>query len=402
MNFRYYFAVFRNIRFVWTLLIMSLITAPAHAQQGTNTTEPEPQSLPSERPSGFERNDQIWFSYYPAPVRAGERAPAVILLHHLGTTKNQEMPRYARYLNQHHISAVVMTLPYHMRRAVRGIRPVDRFAAPQVEPVVQAFDQSASDVGTLVTWLSQQPSVDPRRIGAVGVSLGAITTHLAMGRDERIRAGVAFLGGGDLADINQNSVAGKLFLRRKRRPLSTQELDALKAVDPLTYANRNQPRRVLMVQAARDAFIPPRDAEVLWEALGRPPIQWMDTNHVAIQLASRSAMRAATQYLQAAWQADATQSSSIDTKSITQVRPPTIKVGVISGLDSIVTPAIQYQALAIGRRNHMSLLNVNAGLSRRGPFMSLAATVNAYIDAGVAKRLGGGKVRPYVSWHVVF
>lgn len=393
--------------FIWLLLLACLSTTPGRAQESHSGAQPQPQSLPSERPSGFEANDRIWFSFYPAPVGPGERAPAVILLHHLGTTTNKEMPRYARYLNRHGISAVVMSLPYHLQRSVRGIHPVDRFAAAQVGPVVQAFEQSTSDVSTLVTWLSQQPSVDARRIGAVGVSLGAIVTHLLMGRDERIRAGVAFLGGGDLADINRRSLVGKLFLHRKQRPLTPQELEALKVVDPLTYASGNQPRRVLMVQAARDAFIPPRDAEVLWEALGRPPIQWMDTNHLAIQLAAPSAMRAATEYLQAAWRADAAPSGAPSAVAearakVTQVRAPTIKIGLLSGLGSVVTPAVQLQALAIGHRNHMSLFSANVGLSVRGPFASLAATLTPYIDLGVARRLGGDRVRPYLSWHVVF
>jgi hypothetical protein len=159
-----------------------------------------------------------------------------------------------------------------------------------------------------------------------------------------------------------------------------------------------------MVQAARDSFIPASAAQNLWRALGRPPIQWIDTNHLALQAAQKSAMKTATSFLRAAWQAQSLPpgaSSKHLFDAVPRVRVPTLKAGAISGIDSAVTPSVQLQVLALGTRRHMSLLNANVGLSGRGPFLSLAATVNAYVDVGVARRLGGS-TRPYVSWHVVF
>jgi dienelactone hydrolase len=385
--------------------------APAAAQNKINTettTRPDRQWLPSAKPSGEERNDRIWFTYYPAIHKTAARTPAAVLLHHLGGSGSEQLHQFARHLNQNGIAALVMVLPYHGPRSLPGTRPLDRFVAPEaapgktppVAPVVQAFEQSTSDVSTVVTWLQNQPEIDPTRIGAVGVSLGAIVLHLTMGLDERIRAGVAFLGAGNLVDINQDSLLGRLFLRSRRWKLTTQDIEQLKTVDPLTYANRNRPRRVLMVQAARDAFIPQHAAQELWEALGRPPIQWLDTNHMALSYAQRSAMRAATAYLQMAWQQAAGESTS--SAKIPTIKAPTIKVGVITGLDTLVTPAIQLQALRLGTRKHMSLLSGNVGLTSRGPFVSVAATINAFVDVGVGRRVRGDAFRPYVSWHVVF
>jgi hypothetical protein len=76
---------------------------------------------------------------------------------------------------------------------------------------------------------------------------------------------------------------------------------------------------------------------------------------------------------------------------------------VLFGLDSIATPEIQWQAYTfLRRRDQMSLLHGDLGWSGRGPFIGLAATLNAYLDAGVGHRFGGSVERPYASVHIVF
>jgi dienelactone hydrolase len=322
--------------------------------------------------------------------------PVVILLHHLGAADHSVMESYARYLSPRGIASVVMTLPYHMERRSRGDGPLRHFVGEDADVAVQAFDQSARDVSTIIDWLLTRSEIDAARIGVAGVSLGAIVTHLAMGRDARISAGVAAMGGGDLPDINRSSPIVRFFLRGHRRDLSADEIEKLRSVDPLSFANRNLPRRVLMIQGARDAFIPPHDAQKLWEALGRPPIQWLSINHLGIALAMGSTMRAATAYLESVW-------NGTPGQNVPRVHATTLKAGFISGLDSLATPAVQWEWLQIGRRgDHLPLLSGNLGMSGRGPFLGVAATVNTFVDVGVARRLGGDKIRPYASFHLTF
>jgi dienelactone hydrolase len=360
--------------------------------------------LPSEKPGGNAINDRIWVAFYSPAIASGVRVPAVVLLHYLGSSGSAEMRAFARYLAARGIAAAVMTLPYHAKRLPPADSPVNHFVPTRPETAVQAYGQSASDVSTVVTWLVRRPDVDSKRIGIAGISLGAIVTHLAMGLDERLSAGVAMLGGGDLPEIYRDSVVGRYVFGADPSLLNEVAILQLRAVDPLTYANRNRPRRVLMIQAARDSFIPSRAAERLWQALGRPPIQWIDTNHPALALVPRQAMRTTLSYLQSVWNAPAGESSTrIDGKGVPRIWVSTIKAGTIFGLDSVATPAIQLQVLSFAaRRDHMSLLHADIGISGRGPFVGLAATVNQYIDAGVARRLGGRRIRPYLSVHIVF
>ena len=269
------------------------------------------------------------------------------------------------------------------------------FVDKDLEVVAQAFEQSASDVRSVTDWLSARNGVDETRIGIAGISLGAIITHLAMGQDARLTAGVAILGGGNLPDIYTSTLTDRILNRRQF--IAPAAIEALRAVDPLTYANSNRPRQVLMIQAARDLVIPPRDAQQLWEALGRPPIQWVDTNHPGLFLARGATMRTVSNYFQGVWSGQ-----SFDARDLKQIYVPTVKAGFVFNLDSLVTPAVQLQFASIGTRHHRSVLNANVGLSGRGLFGSVAATANSFVDVGVARRLGGRKTRPYASVHLAF
>ncbi len=266
--------------FVWPALwsmttgARSQTVSVAAREVSLPSVAPREVSLPSAAPSGIAINDRIVFRYYSVVRPSGERSPAVIVLHHLGGRgDDRRVDKFARALNRRGITALALTLPYHGKRQPPNDSPNRHFVAG-AQSVAQAFAQSVSDVGTVVTWLTQQPEVDANRIGATGVSLGAFVLHLAMGRDARIRAGVAALGAGNLAEIFLKPRNAKRNAQR-----NAQDIETLRPVEPLTYADRNRPRRVLMIQAARDVVVPPRYAEQLWEALGRPPIQWADVNH---------------------------------------------------------------------------------------------------------------------------
>lgn len=391
------------MKFLWTVLILlGVILVPVRAdeverQLALANVKAQDFKIPSPQPSGYASNDTIHFSYFP-PQGVQGRAPGLILLHFLGVKNNADLKKAAQYAAARGVASVVMTLPYHIERQVPRISPYERFDSNTVSEVKQAFSQSVADVRAVTDWLIMRPEVDPQRLGALGASLGAIITHLAMGQDARLRAGVALVGGGDIQKIRKRNLLGALVLGRKHKPLTPEEVEELRSIDPITYAENNRPRHVLMVQAARDAVIPPQAGEALWNALGQPPIQWIDTNHIALRFSGTSTIRAAYWFLQAAWRGD-----EEAMRNTPKIHVPTLKFGWLTGLDSRLTPAVQYQALTLGQRKHMSILGANLGLSGRGPFVGLAATATPFVDLGFAYRLNGGKgLKPYASFHVVF
>jgi hypothetical protein len=372
------------------------LAVPTEANAPTDAMAPIKVRLPSALPSGDARNDRIAFTYYPANKAKvpATGAPAVVMLPYLGATNTPEFHRFARYLAARGVAAAVLTLPFHGARSV-GDAPVNHFVNAPIDTVVRTWNQASSDVSSVVTWLQRQPGVDRTRIGGAGVSLGALVLHLAMGRDARIGAGVTFLGGGDLPFIFQHSLLTKIYVRSRPRRLSPEEKAKLRTIDPLTYAGFNRPRRVLMVEGSRDLVIPPRAAQELWQALGRPPIRWIPTNHLALQFAEPQVRRASFEFLQAVWRGDDLRAPRISV--------PTLKVGFLSGLDSRITPALTFEPFTLGHGlHHLPLVEFNVGLSGRGPFAGVATPINQFADIGLARRLNGSKFRPYLSFHVGF
>ena len=376
--------------------------------------------LPSELPSGDPSVDAIEFDYYPAQnVPAGTTAPAVVVLPPIGSHAHSPiLRRLAQIGVRAGINVAVMTLPYHGGRwpksEGKNYHPELHFLSGDPTRAAQAFSQSASDVTTIVSWLIQQPGVDGKRLGFVGVSLGAIVGHLAMGRDARLTAGVAFLGAGNLPDIYRRSLLAE-YVRRfhpaQHTPphLTVTEIDRiLRRVDPITYADGNRPRNVLMVAGARDVIIPPADAAALWKALGKPPIRWVDTNHLALRLAPDGPLHAAVTYMTAVWAAPNAEAASH--VPAPPVHVPTITMGFVAQSHSPnglgFAPALTYRIGALGSRaDHMSLMHIDAGMTPRGPFAAAALTANGYVDVGFASRLGPHSVqtpRPYVGMHVTF
>ncbi len=368
-------------------LLLALVPAVGRAQTRAVV-------LPSAINSGFPANDRIPVTFYPADNAGGQRAPAAILLHLLGGGI-EVSTRFARYLQARGVNAAVMQLPYHYDRAI-GKAPAQIYVSDDTVVAARAFDQAASDVSSVATWLQAQPEVDPDKLGVAGVSLGAIITHLAMGRDPRLNAGVALVGGGDLKEISQLGTLARLFLRVKGNVTPDKIGDAqLREADPLYNITINRPRRVLMIQAARDEIIPRRASTELWQALGKPPIQWLDIGHYGLFLGVQSAEKATYQYLRNVW-------NGTPEAPIPRVYAPTIKGGLLFGLDSNVTPAVTFQYPLLRKSNHQSLLHADVGYSGRGPYAGVGVTVNRYVDLGYGRRLFGDKFRLYGGVGVVF
>jgi dienelactone hydrolase len=365
----------------------------------TTASTPSLINLPSAMPSGNPVVDTIWFRYFPADAAAGVRAPAVVLLPPLGSgEEDPQMTEFAEYLASRGIASAVMALPYHGLRHKRGDEPARHFIDGNLAAVVHNFQQSVSDAGTVAAWMQARPEIDPTRIGIVGISLGAIVAHLAMGIDSTFPVGVAILGGGDLPDLYRHSLIAGIEQMMHPHHYTAEQLRTVAPVDPLTYADRNRPRRVLMIEAARDLLIPPRDATELWNALGRPPIRWIDTNHLAISLFPKPIFKATADFLLAAWAGE-----DVHAITLPRVDVPTIKAGVIVEERTAPTAALQWQFLPIGHRpDHMALLHTDLGLGTHGLFLTLGATLSAYVDAGVLEHTTGGHPRAYASFHIVF
>jgi dienelactone hydrolase len=222
-------------------------------------------------------NNTVHAEYF-RPVGAGpeSRRPGVVVLHILGA--DFPLARYvAARLADRGVAALFVKLPYYGERRPPGAR----FLSIDMARSVAAMRQGVCDVRRAAAWLASCPEIDPTKLGVTGISLGGIISALAAAVDPELNRAVLLLAGGGLADILWEMPEGRPYraawLLAGKTKADLEEVT--RPLDPLTYAARLRPKRVLMLNGRVDEVISPEAATRLWDAAGRPPIEWFDCGH---------------------------------------------------------------------------------------------------------------------------
>ncbi len=151
------------------------------------------------------------------------------------------------------------------------------------------LDDFVIDARRLIGWLATRPEVDADRIATAGVSLGGILAATTLAVEPRVHAGFFVMAGGGLAEILRDSQDGDVVRFRERgieagafrdaEDLARRARAYTDPVDPLTWADRIDPDRVLLVSARFDRVIAPERTRALWQAMGRPRWLVVPTGH---------------------------------------------------------------------------------------------------------------------------
>jgi predicted esterase len=163
--------------------------------------------------------------------------PAVLFQHGRLGNRSQFLGE-ARRLGRHDIASLLLDAPWarpHGRPILTG-RPSD----------VLTLRQTVVDERRALDLLADRPEIDPRRLGVMGFSLGAIASATLLGVDHRIRCGVLASAGQRLAPLLQR-FGGARYLR------------AMSAFDPARWIG-SVSARVLVQNGLLDRDFPPYDA----------------------------------------------------------------------------------------------------------------------------------------------
>jgi BAAT / Acyl-CoA thioester hydrolase C terminal len=149
--------------------------------------------------------------------------------------------------------------------------------------------QSVIDVRRGIDFLETREAVDQSQVAVLGMSLGGILGALATVSDGRIGATVMLVSSGNLAEIMATSHYGRVAKFRrgmvKRYNLKNEaELlefarPLMERVDPVTYADRMDPARLLMINGYQDNIIKISAAQHTWQAFGRPEWRTLPIGH---------------------------------------------------------------------------------------------------------------------------
>jgi pimeloyl-ACP methyl ester carboxylesterase len=209
----------------------------------------------------------------------------------------------ARLLARRGYDAVVPTLPYHMERTPPETMSGQYFFSTERDRSFHAYRQAIIDLCCLGDYLKRYGLT----LGVMGMSLGAILLHTLMGVDSRYEVGISILGSGNINDIVWKGIMGRFMVRfLKAQGVTKKHYREMMAdfrqfltevwttgeiphptyewylLDPLTYAHRNRPRHVLLVNGLLDLVVPLSTVREFHRALGRPPLILLPCSHFTI------------------------------------------------------------------------------------------------------------------------
>jgi dienelactone hydrolase len=233
-------------------------------------------TFPSPVKSPVPENNTVHAEYY-RPTGDGP-FPAVVVLDITGG--DQSLSRsIATYLAQSKVAALFVQMAYYGPRRPPGSRM--RLLSFDVPRTVEGVRQTVLDCRYAAAYLAARPEVDAARLGIMGTSLGSFVAALTGEMEPRLGRVAVLLGGGGFVDAYYDHPKARPYRAVFEWAGGTK--DQVKAViapiDPLTHAGRLKARQVLMFAARKDEIVPPVMAERLWEAAGRPTIEWLDAGH---------------------------------------------------------------------------------------------------------------------------
>jgi hypothetical protein len=244
--------------------------------------------MSSPRPSGRPQNDRFPVEHY---VPQGGAAAAVIVLPiwRGGVLLGERI--VAAHLATRGYEAAILPLPWQFQRAEPGVGSGSWTVSGDLDRTKAAMEQALADVRALTDWLRARAEVRDGNVGVLGISLGAHVAAGAYQLDERLRAAVIVMAGGDPASmvwaasketrgIKRELVARGVTLENLREML--RPLDPAAALGPQPYPGFPRHGGVLMVNGTRDTVIPPANARILHRALGEPEIVWLPVDHYSM------------------------------------------------------------------------------------------------------------------------
>lgn len=225
--------------------------------------------------------------------------PAVIIVPRFGAEKPSVEQWLARGLMREGFAVFVLVLPWHLGRKGEGPGGLRLLWQADAEKLAESLRQAVLDVRRAIEWLSRMDHIDGRRIGILGISLGAFIANVALAIDDRLVAGVSVLGGGDLARaVWQSPLALWQRWQLRNRGFSEEKLaELLRPYDPLTFANPRLADRLYMINGRFDFLVGRCSVEEFWQAAGRPPITWLNSDHFAANFWRHKILRLSKEYL---------------------------------------------------------------------------------------------------------
>jgi cephalosporin-C deacetylase-like acetyl esterase len=200
------------------------------------------------------------------------------------------------------IACLILYSVFHTSRMPEDMRT--RAPVFTSEEWFEGYRISVIEVRQATDWACSRQEINHEQIALVSISLGGFISAVAMGVEERLRAGVFITMGGNAEILTWKS---KTNTFRKSHNCTEEEcrevhiqypqylaqvaekgfanvtpLKQCFLTDAMTFGHSLRGRPILMINALWDKYIPKQATLEFWEECAKPAIIWLPDGHASI------------------------------------------------------------------------------------------------------------------------
>lgn len=244
--------------------------------------------------------------------------PFLILVHGFMSDLNR-LDNYYYFIDrmlEKNIACAFINLPFHLHRRPYNEKSGHRLIYYDDSETLEFFHQSVVDIRRLIDIICHIFPI--KNINICGISLGSMVSLIVTAQDKRINKAILLIGGGNWKEIHWNGllrfvlkgncVPEDHITKNKCKEFYSKFHDFVKEFkkispdiltpnmnnypslnkllprkcflcDPLLFAYRIDPKKVLMINSKFDFYFSKKSTKELWKELGEPEICWLNYFH---------------------------------------------------------------------------------------------------------------------------
>lgn len=193
--------------------------------------------------------------------------PCVVLIHGLGGSR-QDIGLLSLPLLGKGWATLAIDLPAHGERVKPGDKPLPERSLTEIHKIAAS---AVVDLRRATDFLATRPEIDSKRLGVIGISLGAILGADFLSQEPRIKAAALWSGGADWGTLLTKSDHDLAKQWRKNGMGDSAEIEKVMAdVEPATLLPKAAPRPLLFLWGDTDTIVPTNCCQKLFDAAPSP------------------------------------------------------------------------------------------------------------------------------------
>lgn len=178
-------------------------------------------------------NNTAHARFFPTPKGDGKKAVVVLPQWNAQPESHVEACRIFNFIG---MSALRLTLPYHLQRKPPEIERADHLVSTNIGRTIQSMRQAVLDTRAAVRWLKQQGY---EQIGILGTSVGSCIAFLAFAHEPDLNAGAFNHVSGYVADVVWHGLSTAHVRAGFADQLTLDELrDCWQPISPFPFMSR--------------------------------------------------------------------------------------------------------------------------------------------------------------------